>query len=172
MTDPNATCPSGWNETGYSKRTCGRARDDPHTCDSVTFPVSRGEYSQVCGRIRAYQWGEPKAFQPVIFNYDTEDEAYISGVAVMHGSPRQHIWTFAAGAWENGTSHRVCPCDAEHSTFIAPFVGEDYFCESGYIYPGYYDPLSLYTFHPDDVLWDGSDCHSTSTCCTHHNPPY
>ena len=24
MTDPNITCPSGWNMTGYSKRTCGR----------------------------------------------------------------------------------------------------------------------------------------------------
>ena len=55
MTYPNTNCPSGWNMTGYSKRTCGRATDGYMTCDSVFFPVSEGPYSQVCGRIRAYQ---------------------------------------------------------------------------------------------------------------------
>ena len=54
MTDPNNNCPSGWNMTGYSKRTCGRATDGYLTCDSVFFPVSGGPYSQVCGRFRAY----------------------------------------------------------------------------------------------------------------------
>ena len=58
MTDPSTTCPSGWQLTGYSKRTCGRASDGLRTCDSVTFPVSGGEYSRVCGRIKAYQWGD------------------------------------------------------------------------------------------------------------------
>ena len=29
--------------------------------------------------------------------------AYFSGVAVMRGSPRQHIWTFAAEVSENDT---------------------------------------------------------------------
>ena len=62
MTDPNTNCPSGWNMTEYSKRTCGRATDDWSTCDSVFFPVTGGPYSQVCGRIRAYQWGLPNAF--------------------------------------------------------------------------------------------------------------
>ena len=28
------------------------------------------------------------------------------------------------------------------------------------------------TFHYNDILWDGRDCHSTSTCCSLHNPPY
>ena len=26
MTDPNTNCPSGWQLTGYSKKTCGRAQ--------------------------------------------------------------------------------------------------------------------------------------------------
>ena len=47
MTDPNTDCPCGWREAGYSKRTCGRATDGSLTCDTVTFPVSGGEYSQV-----------------------------------------------------------------------------------------------------------------------------
>ena len=106
MTDPNTNCPSGWNMTGYSKRTCGRASTGERTCDSVFFPVSGGPYSQVCGRIRAYQRGLPDAF--FAYNHGrqtTIDSAYVSGVAVMYGSPRQHIWTFANGAWENGMTH-------------------------------------------------------------------
>ena len=27
-------------------------------------------------------------------------------------------------------------------------------------------------FHSNDVLWDGRDCHSSSTCCSRRNPPY
>ena len=62
MTDPHTTCPSGWNMTGYSKRTCGRNSTGLRTCSSATFPVSGGEYSRVCGRIKAYQWGDTLAF--------------------------------------------------------------------------------------------------------------
>ena len=173
MTDPNTNCPSGWNMTGYSKRTCGRATDGYNSCDSVFFPVSGGPYSQVCGRIRAYQWGLPDAF----YGYNsggktTIDSAYVSGVAVMHGSPRHHIWTFADGAWENTTQSTSCPCDPSGSVSVPQFVGEDFFCESGYVYPGYRSLALEYTFHSSDTLWDGRDCHSTSTCCSLHNPPY
>ena len=106
MTDPNTSCPSGWNTTGYSKRTCGRANSSSLSCDSVFFPVSGGQYSQVCGRIRAYQYGAPEAFSAYKHREQTTiDSSYVSGVAVMYGSPRQHIWTFANGAWENDTTH-------------------------------------------------------------------
>ena len=172
MTDPNTNCPSGWNMTGYSKRTCGRANSSRLSCDSVFFPVSGGPYSQVCGRIRAYQYGAPEAFSA----YDNQgqttiDSAYVSGVALIYGSPRQHIWTFANGAWENDARHRVynCPCDTNGDISIPPFVGEDYFCESGYVYGS---GVSWNTLHFNDILWDGRDCHSTSTCCSLHNPPY
>ena len=172
MTDPNTNCPSGWNMTGYSKRTCGRAGRSNPSCDSVFFPVSGGPYSQVCGRIRAYQWGLPSSFSAYSYGGQTTiDSTYVSGVALMHGSPLQHIWTFANGGWENGTIHQrwVCPCDTTGVTPISSFVGEDYFCESGYVAGR---GKELYTFHSNDTLWDGRDCHSTSTCCSHHNPPY
>ena len=55
-------CPEGWSMTDYSKRICGRATDGGLICDSVTFSVSGVEYSQVCGRIRAYQWGYTGGF--------------------------------------------------------------------------------------------------------------
>ena len=175
MTDPNTNCPSGWDMTGYSKRTCGRFSNSSRSCDSVFFPVSGGPYSQVCGRIRAYQYGLPDAFYA--YNHagqTTIDSAYVSGVAVMYGSPRQHIWTFANGAWENGMTHRDvnCPCDTNGFIRVPPFVGEDYFCESGYVYPGYMNIGAGSMFHPNDILWDGRDCHYPSACCSLHNPPY
>ena len=62
MTDPSTQCPSGWQLTGYSKRTCGRSSYIRwRTCDSAFFPISGGPYNQVRGRIRAYQWGLPYA---------------------------------------------------------------------------------------------------------------
>ena len=173
MTDPNTNCPSGWNMTGYSKRTCGRATDGYNTCDSVFFPVSGGPYSQVCGRIRAYQWGLPDGFYGYTnVRQTTIDSAYVSGVAVMYGSPRQHIWTFANGEWENFNSpytRSICPCDTSIIISIPPFIGEDYFCESGYVFDS---RIPWFRLHSSDILWDGRDCHSNSTCCSLHNPPY
>ena len=133
MTDPSTTCPSGWKLTGYSKRTCGRATDGRNTCDSATFPVRGREYSRICCRIRAYQYASPDAFR----NYHnrlitTIDGAYVDGVSVTHGTPRNHIWTFAAGVTEGDpTNFGVCPCDASVNIHIPSFVCEDYFCESG-----------------------------------------
>ena len=58
------------------------------------------------------------------------------------------------------------------TTSIPPFVGEDYFCESGHVFPRYTNTTDWYRFHSNDTLWDGGDCHSTSTCCSLHIPPY
>ena len=140
------------------------------TCDSVFFPVSGGPYSQVCGRIRAHKWGVASAFHGYNHgNHTTIDEPYFSGVAIMHGMPRQHIWTFAAGARETpylSLERYRCPCDGAARITFPPFVGEDYFCEYGYVRPG------DFVLYSNDTLWDGKDCHSTSTCCSLHNPPY
>ena len=174
MKNPYTNCPSGWNLTDYSKRTCGRASTGQYTCDSVFFPVSGGPYSQVCGRIRAYQWGLGAGFFGFFRGLNTIDSNYFEGVAVMHGSPLQHIWTFANGIWENYTTHVAwnCPCDTSGDIRIPPFVGEDYFCESGYVYPGYRSSALENRLHSNDTLWDGEDCHSSSSCCSLHNPPY
>ena len=171
MTDPNTNCPEGWNMTDYSKRTRGRATDGVFTCDSVTFSVRGGEYSQVCGRIRAYQFGVTWGFSGYRDGQILIYGAYFDGVAVMHGSPRQHIWSFVAGVLENyHLPITMCPCDTTRNIPIPPFVGEDYFCESGHTYPGHLS--NLIQFHSNDTLWDGMDCHSSSTCCSRRNPPY
>ena len=97
----------------------------------------------------------------------TIDGAYVSGVSLTHGSPRQHIWTFAAGASERKpTRDDACPCGATISITIPPFVGGDYFCESGH------NSNPFTGFFPDDPLWDGYGCTASSTCCSFNNPPY
>ena len=173
MTDPSTTCPSGWQLTRYSKRTCGRASDGLRTCDSVTFPVSGGEYSRMCGRIKAYQWGYTVAFGNYHYGHVTTIEGgYVDGICVTHGSLRQHVWTFAAGLSENDIArpYLVCPCDADHTIRVPPFVGNDYFCESGVNEP--WSRSRHRTLHSNDTLWDGENCLSSSTCCSLHNPPY
>ena len=172
MTDPHTTCPSGWNMTEYSKRTCGRKSTGIRTCDSATFPVSGGEYSRTCGRIKAYQSGPTQGF----YSYHnsevtTIDGAYANGVSLTHGTPRNHIWTFVAGTSEgNPTLTEVCPCDATINVRIPPFVWNDYFCASRVNEPWFNS--DNYIFHPNDTLWDGEDCLPSSTCCSQHNPPY
>ena len=171
MTDPTHNCPSGWEETGYSKRTCGRATESyGGTCDSATFPTGGLEYSRVCGLAVAYQFGTLSAFYRSFSQ--TIESHYVDGLSLTHGSPgsRQHIWTFAGGLAEAATSfqNEWCPCD--RGTSPAPgFLGNDYFCESGINGPWV---VRQYIFHPDDQLWDGRDCLPTSSCCSFNNPPY
>ncbi|CAI8058177.1 hypothetical protein GBAR_LOCUS31621 [Geodia barretti] len=168
MTDPNTNCPSGWRLTSHSKITCGRVSTSDLSCDSVFFPVSGGDYTSVCGSIRAYQVGVTDAFEAYHLGAVTTIEGpYVSGVSLTHGSPRQHIWTFAAGLSEAyPTRNDACPCDASINITIPPFVGADYFCESG-VNSGF-----ISGFHPDDPLWDGEGCGSSSSCCSFNSPPY
>ena len=169
MTDPTTNCPSGWRLVSHdSKRLCGRVNSGSLTCDSVLFPVTGGDYTSVCGSIRAYQYGLIDAFESYHDGEATTiDRAYVSGVSLTHGSPRQHIWTFAAGSSEAvPTWEDACPCDAAIDISIPPFVGGDYFCESGV------NSGTPHGFHPDDPLWDGSGCTTSSTCCSFNNPPY
>ena len=170
MAENTTNCPCGWQLTSYPKRACSRVSIGTLTCDSVTFPVSGRDYTRVCGRIIGYQVGHTDGFQAYNAgdgDVTTIDGAYVTGVSLTHGSPRQHIWTFAAGSTENDyTDYDACPCDATINITIPPFVGGDYFCESG-VNSGNYEG-----FHPDDPLWDGQNCTASSTCCSFNNPPY
>ena len=82
--------------------------------------------------------------------------AYASGVSLTHGIPRNDIWTFIAGSSEGDpTSTDVCPCDSTRTKRIPPFVGNDYFCESGINELWVINRHLI--FHPNDTLWDGED---------------
>ena len=171
MTNTSYDCPTGLNLTSHSKRTCGRSHTEENGCSSTTFNTGGFPYSQVCGRIRGYQFGATGAF--VNSNQDI-DAHYVGGVSLTHGSAgrRQHIWTFAAGLAEVTTiwTKWVCPCDEQYSSASVPaFVGSDYFCESGFNADWVQGNYMLF---PDDVLWDGQDCTANSTCCQLNNPPW
>ena len=169
VTDPNTNSPSGWQLTSHSRRTCGKSTTNSFSCDSAFFPDIGGDYTSVCGSIRAYQNGHIDAFEPYhLGRVTTIEGAYVAGVSLTHGSPRQHIWTFAAGSYEEDDDVDACPCDTTVSISIPPFVGGDYFCESG-VNSG---SSSNGIFYPDDPLWDGEGCSSSSSCCSFNNPPY
>ena len=173
MTNPSTTCPSGWQLTGYAKRTCGRVSTQGRTCSSVTLPVTGGQYHKVCGRIKAYQYKSTLAFYSYHNGYaQTIDTAYVDGVSLTHGNPRKHIWTFASGVSEGYASVSICPCDAQQTLSLPSFMGEEYFCETGVNekwiagHPGYAG------FNVYDPLWDGNGCTTSGACCSLHNPPY
>ena len=174
MTDASYNCPIGLSLTSYSKRTCGRSHITNGGCSSTTFSVGGLPYSRVCGRIRWYQFGATGAFANA-YRADIDGD-YVDGVSLTHGDAgsRQHIWTFAAGISEvdKTASFRIfsCACDtALASRYRVPaYVGNDYFCESGVHRDWNYN----FTLYSDDVLWDGQNCTSTSTCCQFNNPPW
>ena len=146
--DPTHTCPSPWIESATPERSC-IAPDNAHNCQGLSFPVSglSVTYNRVCGRAVGYAVNSPDAFRDLNDHNDI-DLPYLDGVSVTHGSPRQHIWSLAAGFSVQ------CPCDSNYRGHAPPpaFVDDNYFCDGSY----------------NGALWDGKDC--TTTCCT-SNPP-
>lgn len=171
MTDPHQRCPSPWTEfTSGSKRVCFRSSSSSAGCDSVIYANPQQQrYSQVCGRIIGYQYGNPHGFYPYHRSRYSIDSYYIDGISVTHGqSPRQHIWTFAAG-WSESDDHGSCPCGSPtREATIPPYIGNNYFCETGTI-----PDADFSRFYPDDPLWDGEGCGPGHSCeCELHSPPW
>ena len=164
MADPSLQCPSAWREITTPHRVCGR-RSTSASCEGVTYTTGSEHYDHVCGRIIGYQVGPPSTFRGSNISIN---DFYFEGVSLTHGFPRQHIWTFSAGADEQSFT---CPCvnGSTAQNRIPSFVGQNYFCESG---------LTRWNgttgiFWPDgDPLWDGQGCGPTSSCCTFNSPPW
>jgi hypothetical protein len=111
----------------------------------------------VCGRIVAYQLGNPDGFGNI--NPREIDDAYVDGISITFGDPRNHIWTFAALK----IGHNDCPCVTSGKA-APPFVSQDHFCEVG----AQNDEIDFLDNNP---LWDGQGCAGPSTCCEFNNPP-
>ena len=171
MTDPSQQCPTGFtqeNRTTAPLRTCAGPGAG---CVSIMFSSHGIEYSSVCGRVLGYQESGPTAFYPYHMNSSiTIDDNYIAGVSLTHGqSPRQHVWSFAAALDEKRSNPASCPCtrpDVNYTGTVPPFIGQDYFCETGS--RGFW---ARGRFYFEDPLWDGQGCGSISTCCSFNNPP-
>ena len=159
MSDPSAQCPDGWREVQSPIRTCrGQFNTSISSVNYTSYGIS---YSRVCGRIIAYQFGTPEGFLGYINqNQETLDDAYVDGISITFGHPRNHIWTFAA----TRLTQNRCPC-IESGNPAPPFVNDDYFCEVGIA-------NEEINFIDSNPLWDGQGCAGSSTCCEFNNPPW
>ena len=169
-------CPDGFRERSDSgNRTCG-INSRTGSCPSLIFKTYNTSYSRVCGKINGYQVGTPDAFSTIHGRGSniTIDSNYVDGVSLTHGgNPRRHIWTFVAAhddmlsmTWVPSICQCVLP--SGRSTMAPPlFVGMDYFCDTGCRMEA-----QIRQFYPDDPLWNGVGCASTSTCCSFNNPPW
>ena len=171
-------CPSGWNLFTNPIRGCVSPIDGDNSRASATFSTNNQSYSRVCGRVIAYQQGSTDGFHlDSRFGVRGLEEAYMDGVSLMHGAAgsRQHIWTFASAIYEMDPDYittSVCACSNTEENWnlqVPSFIkNNSYFCDAGNSGPGF----SLTNFYPDDPLWDGEGCGSTSSCCEFNRPPW
>ena len=157
-------CPSGWSKETHSSVSYCRTLNEDNICSSANFSTNGHGYQKVCGRARGYQLGHTAAFLSY-YNGGSLDTMYMNGLSITYSSnPRKHIWSFTAGVSDNLTSYRGnCPCVAFTPP---PFVGGDYYCESG---TANISQNGEYYF--DDPLWDGLDC-AGNTCCDDSTQPW
>ena len=171
MTNSSHTCPAGLELLTTPKRLCAM-NIDGGGCSSATFNLHGIRYTHVCGKIIGYQQNSPDAFEPYYHNRSlTIDDTYVDGISLTHGrNPRKHIWTFVSALHEIDTGgYTICPCTNTNNPLsipIPPFVGSDYFCDTGS------NNHFVYKFYPDDPLWDGQGCGQLNTCCSFNNPPW
>ena len=180
MTNSSHQCPPGTRLradllASHNKRLCG-INFDGTGCSFTTFDIHGIGYTQVCGKIIAYQYGSPDAFghNNVTTRNNHIDNNYVDGISLTHGyNPRKHIWTFAGALDEVGIFRLwkgYCPCInilyPASSSQPPSFVGNDYFCDTGST--NQFD----FVFYPDDPLWDGAGCGVNNTCCSLNNPPW
>ena len=155
MSDPTQQCPSAWREYNTSGvRACGRPSTSGGSCPATAYSINF-QYRRVCGRVVGYQYGSPDGFHSGNIN-----QRYVDGISITRGSPRQHVWTYAAGVTESSSAHAHvnCPCSSSSARAAPSFVGNNNYCESG-------NPSSTWSnrLYTGDKLWDGLQCEGS--CC-------
>ena len=177
MSQSGATCPQGLTQTTFSGLTLC-SRNGSAGCQSTVFSTLGLSYSQVCGQLRGYQYGRPEAFLGYFYTLlnspKTINNDYVDGASITYGSApsRKHIWTYANGV--NLVHHYgprlICPCNLDSWLGTPPFVGSDYYCETG---DNGKTCCGSATLYPNDPLWDGQQCPcEEAPCCTHPNMPW
>ena len=154
MNDQNQTCPSDWIEYSNPVRSCASHSALSINCEGGVLYQAPTSYSRVCGRVIGHGVGTPDAF---FVSIEDIDGSYVDGISVTYGSPRQHIWTFAAGHGPVGHGFYRCPCDNQdrlQAPLPPTFVGNNYYCDGDY----------------NGALWDGTGC--TTECCRFNSPPW
>ena len=156
------SCPGAWRKIVTPRRLClGYVAG----CASAPFYVKGVDYQHICGQAKGYQIGGVDAYQ---VKTQSIDDAYVDGISITLGSPRKHVWTYAAGYSEDHDNDCCnCPCAIHPGPPPPAFVGNAYYCESGYVGR---IPNNLYTL--SDPLWDGTSCISGNGCCSQIGMPW
>ena len=167
MSQDGASCPQGLTQKNMSGLTlCGQ---NATACEGTLFSALGLSYSRVCGQLRGYQFGTLDGFTPYNTNNNLQvNQAYVDGVSITYdaASPK-HIWTYAVGN-SLGLFLGACPCNTGSTVQVPPYVGSDYYCETGND-----ANHALIKFFPNDPLWDGQQCDGVEApCCTHPNMPW
>ena len=162
----DSQCPPGlvYNVT-EGRRLCRRPSLAPG-CSSTTFSAQGVEYRKVCGKVIGYQYHQPYGFGPSRFTSGIS-QTYVDGVSITNGSPRQHVWTFAAAHSEITLDRYMCLCLHPSRSFtgvIPNFVGNDYYCDTGS------RTRAQRRYYFDDPLWDGEGCEGENECCNRGGP--
>ena len=171
MSQDGASCPQGLTQKNMSGLTlCGQSFGT--VCQATLFSALGLSYSRVCGQLRGYQFSTTDAFRRYILNNSIQiDENYVDGASITYDTAApKHIWTYATGlSIQNFCSDCNCPCNTDSIPQVPPFVGNDYYCETGSNVPG----VPTNTFLLNDPLWDGQQCDGVEApCCTHPNMPW
>ena len=158
------TCPGTWHKITSPRRLCLGYGPG---CNPAQFDVKGVSYEHICGQAKAYQKGNTNAFSP---NKQSVDDVYVDGISITLGSPRKHVWTYAAGTSDDndfGESLLNCPCATYPGRNPPALVGNNYYCESGDV--GERDETLYYL---SDPLWDGHGCTSGNGCCAQVGMPW
>ena len=132
-------------------------------CTSITFTSGGQNYRAVCGVAEAYAYGSLDAFGYLHFSFQTINQAYVDGLSITHGSPRQHLFTYAAALTMGG-----CPCKGGRSP--PSFVGNDFYCGDDVLAPGEDWQRKWY---PETVLWhEATDCSDVDVTCRNDARPW
>ena len=134
---------------------CGTAIRIPG-CLSASFSVHGLEYTQITGRVYAYQEGRAESLT-YTHGEQTINGPYIDGVSITTIPPRRHIWSFAAA------TDGIMITDKGREIF-----GNSFFCEGDDQYINYneeYYEHVVYHYGTKDILWDGNGCGGLE-CCT------
>ena len=167
MSKTSQPCPVGFTLIESPIRSCGGLATSG--CASVKFRTYGIRYSQVCGRLRGYQVGRTGGFGPYVNNGDPD--LVVDGILISHGETRQHIWVYATGRQKanltlpSNRQNRLCPCHPQFNGEVPPFIGNDYYCDSG-VESNAVDG-QFYT----TPLWTDEGC-APSDCCSHSGMPW
>ena len=164
MTNPLETCPSPLHTVTSPKRIC--AKRGGAGCSSVLFATHGVPYTQICGQAIGYQFYSTDGFAQR-YSKARINSAYLDGISITYGKPRQHLWSYAIGLAQSHLDRiDACPCASSLGAQPPSFVKNHYYCESGNV--GHAGSQ----WYTNDPLWDGEGCPTNNTCCDPPNLPW